>query len=146
MQASSDSPPIVGTWKLLSYVIEAQESRKIIKVMGDKPSGYVTFLPTGRVFFMLTADGRYPDPDHSAEGHARLLDTMVAYTGTYRIEDDRWITQVQVAWNPEWVGTEQSRYFKLEGDILQVMTPWRLMPNWAEHGMTRSIISFQRSE
>ena len=148
MQASNDSNtcPTVGTWKLVSYVIEAQESGKILKVMGEQPSGYVAFLPSGRVFFMLTAEGRVPDPDHSAEGHALLLDTMVAYTGRYRIEDDKWITRVEVAWNPEWIGTEQTRHFKLDGNCLQVLTPWRLMPNWAEHGMTRSIISFERAE
>jgi hypothetical protein len=148
MQAnpSTNHSPIAGTWKLVSYVVEAQEGGHIIKVMGEQPSGYVAFLPTGRVFFMLTAEGREPDPAHSAEGHALLLDTMVAYTGLYRIEDDKWITQVQVAWNPEWIGTEQTRFFKLEGDRLQVLTPWRLMPNWAEHGMTRSIISFERAD
>jgi hypothetical protein len=147
MQANLDAtPPVVGTWKLVSYVIEVQENGTIMKVMGETPSGYVAFLPTGRVFFMLTAEGREHDPEHSAEGHALLLDTMVAYTGRYRLEGDKWITQVEVAWNPEWIGTEQTRFFKLEGDSLQVLTPWRLMPNWAEHGMTRSIISFARAE
>ena len=148
MQATHDDkhPPITGTWKLVSYVIEAQESGHIIKVMGEQPSGYVAFLPSGRVFFVLTAEGRIADPEHSAEGNALLLDTMVAYTGRYRIEGERWITQVEVAWNPEWIGTEQSRFFNLDGDCLQVLTPWRLMPNWAEHGMRRSIISFERAE
>lgn len=138
-----NSQRIVGTWKLLSYVVEVQKSGEIINVMGDKPTGYTAFLPEGRVFFMLTGEGR--QPDHTSEGHAALLDTMVAYTGLYRLEDDKWITRVQVAWNPEWIGTEQTRFFKLEGDRLQVMTPWRVMPNWAEHGMTRSIICFERS-
>ena len=74
------------------------------------------------------------------------LQNTIAGTFRYRIEDDKWITRVEVAWNPEWIGTEQSRFFKLEGNCLQVLTPWRLMPNWAEHGMTRSIISFERAE
>lgn len=141
-----DSRQIVGTWKLVSYVVEVQENGKILNVMGEAPTGYVAFMPNGRVFFVLTAEGRRPDPDHTAEGHAQLLDTMVAYTGLYRIEDDKWITQVQVAWNPEWIGTEQTRYFKMDGSNLQVLTPWRLMPNWASHGMTRSIISFERAD
>jgi hypothetical protein len=49
-----------------------------------------------------------------------------------------------VAWNPEWVGTEQARSFKIEGDRLQVLTPWRIMPNWADKGMSRSIVTFDR--
>jgi len=51
-----------------------------------------------------------------------------------------------VAWNPEWVGTEQVRSFKLVGQRLQMLTPWRLMPNWADKGMTRSIVTFERSQ
>jgi hypothetical protein len=71
---------------------------------------------------------------------------LVAYTGTYRIEGDKWITKVDVAWNPEWVGTEQARSFKLDGERLQVLTPWRVMPNWADKEMTRSIITFERAK
>jgi lipocalin-like protein len=112
-------------------------------VMGEKPSGYVTFLPEGRVFFLLTGDGRKPgQSDHE---RAELLNTLVAYTGTYRIEGNTWTTSVDVAWNPEWVGTRQVRAFKLEGDRLDVLTPWRTMPNWPDKGMTRSIVSFERA-
>ena len=60
------------------------------------------------------------------------------------IRDSRWITQVDVAWNPEWVGTEQTRFFAIDGDVLKVHTPWRVMPNWPEKGLTRSIVRFQR--
>ena len=77
---------------------------------------------------------------------ADLLNTLVAYTGIYRIEGDRWITKVDVAWNPEWVGTEQARNFKIEGDRLKVLTPWRIMPNWPEKGMSRSIVTLERAK
>jgi hypothetical protein len=49
-----------------------------------------------------------------------------------------------VAWNPSWVGTEQTRFYRVENDQLIVCTPWRVMPNWQEKGMTRSIVRFQR--
>jgi hypothetical protein len=75
-----------------------------------------------------------------------LSSTLVAYTGTYRVEGDKWITKVEVAWNPEWVGTEQVRSFKVENGRLQVLTPWRVMPNWADKGMTRSIVTFERAK
>ena len=135
---------LVGTWKLVSYQVEVQATGQKLPVMGDKPTGYVTFLPAGRVFFLLTGEGR--KPAKSDQERARLLDTLVAYTGTYRIEGDTWTTDVDVAWNPEWLGTKQMRSFKLEGDRLNVVTPWRLMPNWADKGMTRSIITFERAK
>ena len=134
---------IVGTWRLLAYVVEVQASGEKLPVMGEKPDGYVTFLPGGRVFFMLTGEGR--KPGKSDRERAELLDTLVAYTGTYSIAGDTWSTSVDVAWNPEWVGTKQVRTFKLEGNRLDVLTPWRIMPNWSDKGTTRSIISFERS-
>jgi hypothetical protein len=73
------------------------------------------------------------------------LNTLVAYSGTYTVEGDKWITNVEVAWNPEWVGTKQIRDFKLDGEQLMVLTPWRVMPNWPDKGMTRSIVTFERS-
>ena len=134
---------IVGTWRLLSYVAEVQASGEKLPVMGEKPDGYVTFLPGGRVFFMLTGEGR--KPGKSDRERAELLDTLVAYTGTYSVAGDTWTTSVDVAWNPEWIGTKQVRTFKLEGNRLDVLTPWRIMPNWSDKGTTRSIISFERS-
>jgi Lipocalin-like domain len=134
---------IVGTWRLLSYVVEVQATGEKLPAMGEKPSGYVTFLPEGRVFFVLTGDGRKPGKTDCER--AELLDTLVAYTGTYSIGEDTWTTNVDVAWSPEWVGTRQVRSFKLDGDRLDVLTPWRTMPNWSDKGMTRSIVSFERT-
>jgi hypothetical protein len=37
------------------------------------------------------------------------LGTLVAHSGTYTTEGDKWTTSVEVAWNPEWVGTKQVR-------------------------------------
>ena len=139
-----DDGRIVGTWKLVSYVVEVQATGEKLPVMGEKPSGYVAFLPEGRVFFVLTGEGRQPPRTH--QDRAQLLDTLVAYTGTYSADGNTWTTNVDVAWNPEWVGTRQVRSFRLEGDRLEVLTPWRTMPNWPGKGMTRSIVSFERAK
>ena len=141
---SEERSKIVGTWQLVSYVVEVQATGEKIPAMGEKPTGYASFLPEGRVFFVLTGEGR--KPAKTDQERAGLLNTLVAYTGTYSIEGDKWTTSVDVAWNPEWVGTKQVRSFKLEGGRLDVMTPWRVMPNWADKGMTRSIITFERAE
>lgn len=140
--AAADDGRVTGFWKLVSYVVEVQATGQIEPVMGANPTGYVNFSPEGRVMFILTGDDR--KPAKTAEERGALLSTMVAYTGLYRIEGDRWITKVDVAWNPEWVGTEQARNFKIEGDRLSVLTPWRIMPNWPEKGMQRSVVTFER--
>lgn len=134
---------VEGSWRLVSYDVEVRGTGETFPPMGAQPTGYVMFSAEGRVWFMLTGDGR--EPAHSAQEKARLLETVIAYTGRYRIEGDTWITAVDVSWDPAWVGTEQARQFRREDDRLQVLTPWRVMPNWADKGETRSIISFERA-
>ena len=139
-----DGNKIIGTWKLVSYEVEVQATGQRGPVMGEKPTGYATFTPEGRVFFVLTGEAR--KPAKTDQERAGLLNTLVAYSGTYSIEGDKWTTNVEVAWNPEWVGSKEVRSFKLDGERLVVLTPWRIMPNWADKGMTRSIVTFERSK
>ena len=141
-KASEQTSPVLGVWQLLTYLVEVKESGESFPPMGQKPMGYVIFTPEGRLSFTLSAEGRQPAT--TDQERAALLSSVIAYTGSYRLEGNRWITQVDVAWNPEWVGTEQTRYFQVEADRLTITTPWRVMPNWPEKGLTRSIVSFQR--
>jgi hypothetical protein len=143
--ASSDAgTKILGTWKLVSFEAEIQTTGQKESVMGQNPTGYAIFTPEGRAFFMLTGEGR--KPAKTVQERADLLDTLVAYTGTYRLEGDEWITQVDVAWNPEWIGTEQKRFFKMEGNRVQVVTAWGVHPNWPDKGMTRRILTFEKAK
>jgi hypothetical protein len=141
---ADNAPAVQGLWKLISYEVESQATGQKDMVMGKNPTGYVIFTPEGRVFFTFTGDDRKPGKTDKEK--ADLLSSLVAYTGTYRIEGDKWITKVEVAWNPEWVGTEQTRNFTIDGDRLQILTPWRIMPNWADKGMSRSIVTLLRSK
>ena len=139
---ADDGTQVHGLWKLVSYEVEIQATGQKELVMGQNPTGYVLFTPEGRVFFIFTGEGR--KPAKTVQERADLLNSLVAYTGTYRIEGDKWITKVEVAWNPEWVGTEQTRFFKVDGNSLKILTPWRVMPNWPEKGMQRSIVTLER--
>ena len=141
---ADDRDKVVGTWKLVSYEIEVQATGQKRPVMGEKPTGYANFTPEGRVFFVLTGEAR--KAAKTDQERAELLNTLVAYSGTYTVEGDKWSTNVDVAWNPEWVATKQVRNFTLDGERLMVLTPWRVMPNWADKGMTRSIVTFERSK
>ena len=117
--SADDAAQVQGAWKLLSYEVEVQATGEKFPPMGKNPTGYVIFTPQARVWFVLTGDGR--KPAKTAEEKAQLLDSLVAYTGTYRVEGDKWVTSVEVAWNPAWVGTEQTRSFTVEGDRLRVL-------------------------
>jgi hypothetical protein len=49
-----------------------------------------------------------------------LYSTLVAYTGNYRVEGDKWITKVDASSNPAWVGTDQPRTYKIAGKQLRL--------------------------
>jgi hypothetical protein len=117
---ADDRAQVQGVWKLVSYEVEIQSTGQKEFPMGQKPTGYVIFTAEGRVFFILTGEGR--KPAKTDQDRAALLSSLVSYTGAYRVEGDKWITKVEVAWNPEWIGTEQTRSFKVDGDRLQVLT------------------------
>jgi Lipocalin-like domain len=133
---------VVGTWKLVSNNYEVQSNGQTAPTMGENPTGYIHFTPEGRVFVVFSANGR--QPAKTDQERAALLGSLTAYTGKYRVDGNTWTTDVEVAWAPEWVGTAQKREFKIDGDRLQVMTPWRMMPNLADKGMTRGVLTFER--
>ncbi|MGO9175320.1 MAG: lipocalin-like domain-containing protein [Desulfobaccales bacterium] len=61
----------------------------------------------------------------------------------YRREGDKWITKVDIAWNPKWIGTEQERFFRIDGKRLQVFSMWLISPNWPEKGMGRRVQAWE---
>ena len=118
---------IVGTWTLVSVVYEDQESKERTPVLGEHPRGRQIATADGRWLALVTAQDR-PVPKTDAE-RARALQTMIAYTGRYRVEEGKVITRVEAAWNEAWVGGEQTRIIRFEGDRLFIESPPMPHPN-----------------
>jgi len=119
---TAEASPLVGTWRLISFEMELQDTSDKVLLMGKNPAGYLSFLPNGRMAVVITAEGRKAAT--SDQERAALYSSLVAYTGRFRVEGDKWITSVDVSANPAWVGTEQPRTFKVAGDTLHEVTPW----------------------
>lgn len=79
---AAEGTQVHGVWKLVSYEVEIQATGQKEPVMGKNPTGYVIFIPEGRVWFVLTGEGR--QPAKTVQDRADLLSTVIAYTGTYR--------------------------------------------------------------
>jgi Lipocalin-like domain len=118
---------IVGVWTLVSVVYEDQTTKERTPVLGEKPRGRQIATADGRWLALVTAEGR-PVPK-TDEQRAQALRTMIAYSGRYRVEDGRVITKVEVAWNEAWVGGEQVRFIRFEGDRLVIESPPMPHPN-----------------
>lgn len=115
--AQTDS--VVGAWTLASYATENIQTKERQTPFGARPNGRM-ILTADRMIVVMTAEGRAAPK--SPEDLATSFRGMVAYSGTYRTEGNRSFVTVDVAWNEGWVGMEQTRTFKLEGDKLTVET------------------------
>jgi hypothetical protein len=139
-----DASLVIGTWKLQSYVREVTATGQRHNQFGDAPDGYLGYAPDGRMYAIFTRGDRiYPQNDVPTEEEgAQLLGTMVAYAGTYTVGDGKVVHHVDISWNQSWTGTHQTRYFKLDGDILTITTaPYK---SYIDGEEGRSILVWKR--
>jgi lipocalin-like protein len=139
---ADDSPRLIGVWKLLSFQSEFQDGSPTRAMFGEHPSGYIILTKEGRMMSVIEGENRKA-PQTDAD-RASLLNSLIAYSGKYRIDGSQWILAVDVAWNPAWDGTEQVRSFELAGDRLTVTSPWQHAPNFPGAPMSRGIVVFER--
>jgi hypothetical protein len=62
-----------------------------------------------------------------AEG-ADLYRTMLAYSGTYSIDGNKVIHEIEFSWNQSWNGTNQQRTFVIQGNKLMIRTEPTVSP------------------
>ena len=139
---ANDLASLIGIWKLISYENEFEDGSPQRAMFGQNPKGYLTLTPEGRMMQIIEAEGR--KPAQTDKERSNLLRTMLAYSGTYRVEGDQWITKVDVSWNVAWSGTEQVRWYKLDGDQLQVTSMWQASTNLPGAPVTRGILLWER--
>jgi hypothetical protein len=123
MTASCNS--LVGTWKVLSLWNEFEDGDDRDEPYGASPDGYVVLTET-RLIAVITNPER-----RTGQSADQLFNGMMAYSGRYRMHsDDCFITTVESAWLPAWLGTEQVRYFKIDGEELLVRGLFRENPKY----------------
>jgi len=116
--------PILGTWKLKSYVREVAVTGEKINQLGEHPDGYLSYSADGRMYAIGTSNNRVKprnvNPDD--EERVKLHQTMFAFAGTYTLEGGKVIHHVDISWNEAWTGTDQIRFYKLDGNTLTITT------------------------
>jgi hypothetical protein len=133
---------LLGVWTVESFYTEFKTTGEKKSTFGEKPKGYIAFTPQKRFIGLLTAENRKkPDTD---EDRIAAFRSMVAYAGIYRVEGDMWITKVEASWNEAWTGTEQMRFFAVEGDMLTITTPWLQDPNTPGNPEVRFVLIWTR--
>jgi hypothetical protein len=136
--ALADENPVLGTWKLKSWVREVMATGEKFNQMGEHPNGYLSYSADGRMYAIITADNRTKpsEANPTAEERGKLHQTMSAYAGTYTVQADKVIHHVDISWNETWTGTDQVRFFKLDGNILTIAASPNKSPMDGSEGRT----------
>jgi hypothetical protein len=138
---ASDNDKLFGTWKVVSAFVEDVQTREQTPLYGEHPKGYLILLPNGRMMALLVSEGR--SPPQNDEERAAAYRSMVAYTGKYTIEGNKWTTNPDVAWDENYM-MDQVRYFKIDGDKLIVETAPAMSPDFGR--IVRFTVVWQKSQ
>jgi hypothetical protein len=116
---AQDNSGIVGVWRFVSQTLTEVQSGKVTKFYGERPGGFSWYSKGGRAIFILVGENRQkPSSPVKDEEKIKLLTSMAAASGTYRIEGDKIIASYDTSWDERWTGTTQTRNFKIQGNTL----------------------------
>jgi hypothetical protein len=105
-----------------SWTRKAVATGAVTDALGADPIGYIAYHADGRMMALVinrhrpSIKGTVPT---NAE-KAALFDSMLAYSASYTLEDDKVIHHVDASWNPAWGVTDLIRPYTLEGDTLVI--------------------------
>jgi hypothetical protein len=111
---------LLGTWKMVSWQREVLATGGRTDALGPEPVGYFHYGADGRCSVIVVRRDR-PTPTTlppTEDERVRLYDSMLAYAGTYTVDDEKVVHHVDASWNQIWTGTDQVRFYQLEGDKL----------------------------
>ena len=136
--------PLVGTWKLKSYVREVAATGERYNERGEHPNGYLSYSADGRMYAIITWENRITPRDvvPTDEERIKLFSTMISYAGTYTFDAEKVVHHVDISWNQNWTGTDQVRFYKLDGNTLTITSA--LSRNFTDGREGRSILMWEK--
>lgn len=119
----ADENGLLGSWRLVSFELEGPDGT-ISHPYGEDLVGYLFYNDEGYMSSAFMSADRIgaSGGDLSEAGRTNTYDRFMAYCGGYTVEGDRIRHRVEVSSLAVWVGTIQERWFKLDGDRLELLT------------------------
>jgi hypothetical protein len=119
-----------GTWRLVSWKIKRANGDLTDSPLGPNALGRIMYDPGGQVSVAFMRPDR-PNfasnqlPDATLEEIKSGFEGYMSYFGSYQVNEQECfvIHRLHLSWFPNWVGTEQKRYFEFAGDRLTLRTP-----------------------
>jgi len=116
--------PLVGTWRLVRWYNLAEDGTET-DPLGRGATGYISYSSDGFVFVHLMAANRVPyavnDPfGGTPEEDSAATKSHISYAGPYEYRETEVVHRVTHASCPNWIGSEQVRKIRFEGDRLEL--------------------------
>lgn len=118
---------IVGTWKLISFEMKTDD--KISHPFGENPSGHLIYDEKNYMAVLISKENRNKNVSTEditkipEEEKVALSDGFIAYSGKYKVLDDKIIHNVEISFIPNWVGRPLERFYQLSEGNLILETP-----------------------
>jgi hypothetical protein len=117
---SSPTNDIAGAWLLREAATENPGTGERRLPLGGDPKGALLFHADGRMAMIASGGEALPGPPSDLAAPSGAL---FSYSGAYRIDPPNILTtKIDVAWLPEWVGSEQACRLRIEGDTLEIVS------------------------
>ena len=109
---------IEGRWRLIAAEDVRADGTVARYPWGRHPVGSIV-VSRGACYLQIMS-GDVPAPTNTDEMKASLLGTYIAYEGPCTIDEAAGVVtlKVEAAWRPDYVGTEQKRFFRFDGSRL----------------------------
>lgn len=116
---------LVGAWRLVSWTIEYPATGRVTQPFGPAPEGLLVYSADGHMSAAMQRPGRArlsrADPHAASDAEkATAFAGYLHYAGTWSVAAGSVIHAVELALNPNLIGTRQVRQVTLAGDALEL--------------------------
>jgi hypothetical protein len=116
---------LVGAWRLVSWTIEYSATGRVTQPYGAAPEGLLVYSADGHMSAAMQRPGRVQlsraDPHAVSDAEkATAFAGYLHYAGTWSVAGGNVIHVVELALNPNLIGTRQVRKVTLAGDALEL--------------------------
>jgi hypothetical protein len=112
--------------KMTSFARKEVATGKTAATYGEHPTGYAYYTKGGHFLIFAVAQDRKKNEKIAAPTDAErieLFKSMFAWGGIYKIEGNKIIFDVDIAWVQSWVGTTRTYQVEMASNKLTVTTP-----------------------
>lgn len=138
-----ESNPLLGTWQLKSFVREVAGTGERYDQMGAQLDGYLSYAADGRMLaFFVAGNQLHPRAEPTDEERISLHKGMLAYGGTYKLLAGKVVHHIDIEWDGRRLGSEQVRFYTIDGDKLVIRTEPNKSPVDGREGV--GLLIFER--